>query len=101
MLVRYTLYGDANLDGSVDLTDFAFLASHFNQTGGATWVNGDSNFDGNVDLTDFTILASNFNLTLPASPASAAALSRTAPLICYLRFFSERREELIAADLSG
>ena len=64
VLVRYTAAGDGNLDGTVDLTDFTFLAANFNGTG-KTWLQGDYNYDGNVDLTDFTFLASNFNQTLP------------------------------------
>jgi autotransporter-associated beta strand protein len=66
ILVRYTLAGDANLDGTVDLTDFTFLAANFNKTGGAVWLNGDFNYDGNVDLTDFTFLAADFNQSVPA-----------------------------------
>jgi hypothetical protein len=31
VLVRYTLYGDGTLNHNVDLTDFTFLAAHFNQ----------------------------------------------------------------------
>jgi fibronectin-binding autotransporter adhesin len=66
VLLRYTLFGDASLDGVVDLTDFTFLASHFNAAGGALWSDGDFNYDGKVDLTDFTLLASNFNTSVPA-----------------------------------
>jgi fibronectin-binding autotransporter adhesin len=62
VVVRYTLAGDANLDGTVDLTDFTFLAANFNGTN-KTWLRSDFNYDGNVDLTDFTFLASNFNQT--------------------------------------
>jgi len=64
LLLRYTLYGDSNLDRHVDLTDFTYLAANFNKAGGATWLQGDYNYDGNVDLTDFTFLAANFNQTL-------------------------------------
>jgi autotransporter-associated beta strand protein len=66
VLVRYTLFGDSDLSGTVDLTDFTYLASNFNGTG-RTWLDGDYNYDGNVDLTDFSFLASNFNQTAPAS----------------------------------
>src|SRR5205814_10516460 len=76
LLVRYTLYGDANLSGNVDLTDFTFLAANFNGTS-KNWLQGDFNYDDKVDLTDFTFLASNFNKSLPGS--STAALGATVP----------------------
>jgi hypothetical protein len=68
--VRYTYYGDANLDRKVDLTDFTFLAANFNGTG-KNWWQADFNYDGSVNLTDFTFLASNFNATLPAPSAAS------------------------------
>jgi hypothetical protein len=73
---RVALGGDANLDNTVDLTDFTILASNFNATN-KTWQAGDFNVDGNVDLTDFTMLASNFNRTV--TPASSADLGTTVP----------------------
>jgi hypothetical protein len=69
VLVRYTAAGDANIDGTVDLTDFTLLASNFNGTS-KRWYNGDFDYNGTVDLTDFTILASNFNYTLPSDAAA-------------------------------
>jgi hypothetical protein len=58
--VKYTLAGDANLDGFVNGEDFTILASNFNQnvTG---WDQGDFNYDGTVNGEDFTLLAANFN----------------------------------------
>jgi hypothetical protein len=76
VLVRYTISGDANLSGNVDLTDFTFLAQNFNKQTGASWLNGDFNYDGKVDLTDFTFLAANFN---QAVPADAGALGASVP----------------------
>jgi len=69
--IKYAYYGDSNLDGKVDLTDFTFLAANFN---GASkdWQQGDFNYDGTVNLTDFTFLAANFNKSLPAESLGAA-----------------------------
>jgi hypothetical protein len=61
VLVRRTRYGDANLDGQVNLQDFNRLASAFGTTG--VWSQGDFNYDGNVNLQDFNRLASNFGLS--------------------------------------
>ena len=69
VLVRYTYYGDANLDGAVDTSDFNDLAANFSG-GGKYWSQGDFNYDGTVDTTDFNLLASNFGQTLAAQAAS-------------------------------
>jgi autotransporter-associated beta strand protein len=71
ILLRYTYYGDANLDASVDSVDFNLLASNFSGTS-RTWDQGDFNFDGAVDSVDFNLLASNFGQTLSA-PAAVGA----------------------------
>ena len=54
------LAGDSDLDGDVDLNDFARLRTNFN-TGGAGRLKGDNTGDGLVNLTDFGRLRSNFN----------------------------------------
>jgi autotransporter-associated beta strand protein len=72
ILLRYTYGGDANLDGSVDTTDFNILAANFSLTG-TVWSQADFNNDGAVDTTDFNILASNFSLTLPGAAGRAGA----------------------------
>jgi autotransporter-associated beta strand protein len=78
--IGYTYYGDSNLDNTVDLTDFTFLAANFNKVGGATWLQGDYNYDGNVDLTDFTFLAANFNKTLsPGDTGGGGSLGAAVP----------------------
>ena len=47
-----TDYGDANLDGSVDLADFnAWLTG----SPGDGWAGGDFNGEGSIDLADFNI----------------------------------------------
>jgi hypothetical protein len=70
-LIRFTRVGDANLDGTTNITDFARLAANFNQPG--RWLNGDFDYTGVTNIQDFALLASNFNLAL-AEPARAAAV---------------------------
>jgi hypothetical protein len=73
VLIRYTLAGDANLDGAVNLDDFTRLAGGFGSPD-ALWPQGDFDYDGTVALDDFTRLAANFGQTASrAVPEPAAA----------------------------
>jgi hypothetical protein len=74
VLVRYTVNGDANLDGKTNSGDFNALAMNFNQ-GTQVWGSGDFNFDSVVNALDFNALATNFGQTLPApAPAPLGSL---------------------------
>ena len=75
VLLRYTLLGDANLDGVVTTSDFAALASDFNTAG--SWSGGDFNNDGVVNALDFNAIATNFGGSIPI--ASAPALGSLVP----------------------
>jgi autotransporter-associated beta strand protein len=79
-LIKYTYYGDANLDGAVDGSDYTLVDFGFNNhlTG---WQNGDFNYDGKVDGSDYTLIDNAFNTqgaSLGVNPASlfASAASR-------------------------
>jgi hypothetical protein len=67
VLMRYTLAGDADLDGTVGVADFSRLAAGFNLP--ASWSGGDFNYDGTAGIADFSALAGNFNRVLAAEPA--------------------------------
>jgi len=71
VLVKYTYYGDANLDGQVDGSDYSRI--DYGYTAHATgWFNGDFNYDGVVDGSDYTLIDNAFN-TQGASLASLIA----------------------------
>ena len=59
VLFRLTRFGDADLNGSVNLQDFNRLAANFGATN-AFWHRGDFNYDGAVNLQDFNLLAAQF-----------------------------------------
>jgi hypothetical protein len=66
VLLKYTYYGDTNLDGTVDGTDYSRIDSAYEteqttstKVGG--WVNGDFNYDGVVDGSDYTLIDNAFN----------------------------------------
>lgn len=61
-ILRVTLRGDGNLDGSVDFNDLVRLAQSYGQQTGATWTDGDMNYDGSVAFDDLVALAQNYNL---------------------------------------
>jgi hypothetical protein len=71
--VKFALYGDVNLDGNVNGTDFGILAGNFgkNVTGG--WEQGDFTYSGKVNATDFGLLASNFGKTASGSAIALPA----------------------------
>jgi len=53
-----TEYGDINLDGQVDESDYVVYALNYGQAGG--WAAGDLNGDGMVTGADYTIYGANY-----------------------------------------
>ncbi len=54
VIVKYTYYGDSDLDGKIDLgNDFALFLIGFLTPGSNAWDLGDYNYDGHVDMADF------------------------------------------------
>jgi len=73
--IKYTLLGDANLDGAVNGSDFAILASNFNKAVNS-WDAGDFNYDGAANGADFALLASNFNKGASLSSVDSADVAK-------------------------
>jgi hypothetical protein len=65
VFVQAAIPGDANLDGQVNIADFAVLAANFNAPG--PWTSGNFNGDPEVEIGDFALLAGNFNTAIPPS----------------------------------
>jgi autotransporter-associated beta strand protein len=67
ILVKYTYYGDANLDGAVDGSDYSLIDYAFitNLNAGSQkltgWQNGDFNYDGVIDGSDYALIDNAFN----------------------------------------
>jgi uncharacterized delta-60 repeat protein len=79
-LVRYTLPGDATLDGLVDIGDLNVVLSNYLKGKPGTWVTGDFTYAGQTDITDLNIVLSNYLKNTPATLAPAvAAPPTTAP----------------------
>ena len=60
ILIKYTYFGDANLDGKVNAADYTLVDAGFS-LGRTGWLNGDFNYDGVVDGTDYTLMDNAFN----------------------------------------
>jgi hypothetical protein len=82
VLIAHARYGDANLDGTVNLQDFNRLAANFGQTN-TDWSRGDFTYDGITNLQDFNRLAANFGLSAGpdgvVDPQDWAALASAVP----------------------
>jgi len=72
VLIKYTYYGDANLDGVVDGSDYTRIDSGYITSGSTGWMNGDFNYDGVINGSDYTLIDNAFN-TQGAQLAAAIA----------------------------
>jgi hypothetical protein len=72
------LFGDANGDGKVDLTDLSTILNNFGSTT-AFWSQG--NFDGasTIDLTDLSDVLNNFGTSVPGSSVGGASPAEAVP----------------------
>ncbi|HSZ54286.1 MAG TPA: hypothetical protein VK797_01400 [Tepidisphaeraceae bacterium] len=74
--LKYTLYGDANLDAQVNSADLQIMLANLNRAGG--WDQGDFNYDGNVNSADLQALLATLNTSLGNQPAPAIAAAGAA-----------------------
>ena len=75
--LKYTLYGDTTLTGTVGVNDFTRLTQHYHQTTGGTWDTGDFNYDGSVNFSDFTLLTRTYNTSLGSQAVPSVQASST------------------------
>jgi autotransporter-associated beta strand protein len=59
VLVKYTYYGDSDLNGATTLDDYTLFLNGY-QTAGTTWVQGDYDYNGLVTLDDFTLFLAGY-----------------------------------------
>jgi autotransporter-associated beta strand protein len=72
VLVKRTWYGDADLNGLVDVADLGILASNWQTS--QIWIGGDFDYSGMVDVNDLGLLASNWQAGVGA-PLGAGSLA--------------------------
>jgi fibronectin-binding autotransporter adhesin len=78
--MKYTYYGDADLSGVVDGTDYSLIDTAFGGGGGTGWQNGDFNYDGHVDGSDYSLIDNAFNQQGTAGLASPMAAVNTSEI---------------------
>jgi hypothetical protein len=61
IIAKYTYYGDANLDGQIDGSDYSRIDNGY-LTSATGWYNGDFNYDGVIDGSDYTLIDNAFNM---------------------------------------
>jgi hypothetical protein len=77
LLARYTYFGDTNLDGKVDGSDYSRIDNGFlHQL--TSWYNGDFNYDGVINGSDYTLIDNAFN-TQGAALSAAIASPEASP----------------------
>jgi autotransporter-associated beta strand protein len=93
VLIKFTYYGDTNLDGKVDGTDYSRIDSAYlnNQnlsnpqlTG---WYNGDFNYDSIINGSDYTLIDNAFNSQSTSLSTTAQIASPTAVATAQLTGF--------------
>jgi hypothetical protein len=74
VLMRYTYYGDTDLNGVVNFDDYSRTDNGFN-TGGSDWFHGDFDYNGNVNFDDYSLIDNAFNTQSGSLLRAAAYLS--------------------------
>jgi hypothetical protein len=76
-IIEYTYYGDADLSGYVDLSDYGLMSAAYKQSQsqiypdrGVEWIDGDFDQSGFVDSSDYGLWSGSFLLPPLYSPAA-------------------------------
>jgi fibronectin-binding autotransporter adhesin len=66
--VKVVLYGDATMDGTVNIYDLGQVLANYNKSG--VWDTGDFNYDGTVNIYDLGTVLANYNKSISLSEVS-------------------------------
>lgn len=81
LLLKYTWYGDANLDGTVTADDYFRIDTGFLSPGATGWYSGDFNYDDRIDIDDYFLIDMGYaRQGTPLSLAAPAAVPEPAAL---------------------
>jgi fibronectin-binding autotransporter adhesin len=75
LLIKFTYFGDTDLDGDVDVADLGKLATNWQQVN--VWAGGDFDYNASVDVNDLGLLATNWQAGVgnPLGPTLNEALA--------------------------
>jgi hypothetical protein len=76
IVVKYTLAGDANLDGLVNFNDLVAVVQNFNKSG-TDWAEGNFLYGSSTSFNDLVAVVQNFNKILPPPSGSDIELGTT------------------------
>jgi hypothetical protein len=101
VLVKYTCFGDANLDGKVDGSDYSRIDAGYASAGALTgWFNGDFNYDGVVDGSDYTLIDNAFNNQGSVVSSTALVADSTAQIAGQVAAVPEPAAMVLGAGLT-
>ncbi len=79
VLVKYTLNGDSDLNGTIDASDYFRIDRGYRGLAGG-YVNGDFDYDGNIDADNFYLIDQAFMSQPLVAAAGAAAEARASKM---------------------
>ena len=94
--LKSTTFGDTNLDGEVEFSDFLALSANFGKEGG--WAEGDFDGNGQVAFPDFLALSANFGQSVPAAAAVPEPTASLMAAFAMMGLFGFRQRRWTTAD---
>jgi hypothetical protein len=73
MILKTVLAGDANMDGTVNITDLSKVLTNYDRSG-MTWGDGDFNNDQTVNISDLSNVLTNYDKTAGLSGGRLSAV---------------------------
>ncbi len=92
--LKGTLFGDADLNGSVEFADFLVLSTGFGMNGG--WADGDFDGNGQIQFADFLLLSAHFGEKAAAAATVPEPSAKTVayPALLAIVLVRRRRRSL-------
>jgi hypothetical protein len=80
VILKHVLPGDANLDGTADISDLSKVLTNYDRSG-MEWSAGDFNNDGSVNITDLSKVLTNYDKSVGSSAAGIKAVPEPSSVV--------------------